>query len=167
MVLGKQQLNPTKRVRDLINSLVPKGFYNSNGYWLHKLWVKTVWNLDSLGIWAPEANGDHVVISKSLNHVRVPIHQKPLENLHRICHGFIWFPMSFVDLWMHTNVYFYCLFINAISTVIKVIISHSMHLILTCLTHVATSHLQIFTSVLQQSHVCELLLSKSISPMCP
>lgn len=48
---------------------------------------------------------------------------------------------------MHTSAHFYCPFISTIATIIKVIIFIAMHLILTHLLHVATSHLQILTSI--------------------
>lgn len=48
---------------------------------------------------------------------------------------------------MHSRVYFYFLFISALAAIIKVIICIAMYLILTCLLHVATSHLQILTSM--------------------
>lgn len=61
--------------------------------------------------------------------------------------------MQSVDLWMHTSVYFYFLFISVIAAIIKVIISIAMHLILTCLLHVATSHLQILMSMQEHNHI--------------
>lgn len=48
---------------------------------------------------------------------------------------------------MHTSAYFYRLFTSSIAAIIKVIIATAIHLILTCLFHAATSHVQILTSM--------------------
>lgn len=62
--------------------------------------------------------------------------------------------MQFVDSRTYTSAYFYCLFISALAAIIKVIIFIAMYLILTCLLHVATSHLQILTSMEYHNHMC-------------